>query len=367
VKDEIEIRNYSKYKNHQIQERYLTNESLFKLDLSKNLKPIGRSVNKLPIYYLKLGNGPIKILVWSQMHGNETTSTRALLDLITFLNMYGSNYLKKISLHVIPILNPDGALNYTRTNFNGIDLNRDALALSQPESILLNKMYHSINPHFCFNLHDQRSIYSVSNSKKSSVLSFLSPSVDEMKSDTDSRIKSMKIISSIEKKLNKLIEGHISRFKDDYNPNCVGDTFQSLGTPTILFESGQYGLDYSRENTRNYMCFALITAIKSIASENYDLNDYNSYYSIPPNEELFFDILLRNIKIPKNNTFERVDIGVYFNERLDEKTKKITFSPVISKIGNLKLMTGHKEIDFSNNHTIHEITNENLFEFIKNV
>ena len=163
-----------------------------------------------------------------------------------------------------------------------------------------------------------------------------------------------------------MIDGHISRFKDDYNANCVGDTFQSLGTPTILFESGQCGLDYSRENTRNYMCFALITAIKSIASENYDLNDYNSYYSIPPNEELFFDILLKNIKIHKNNTFERVDIGVYFNETLDEKTKKITFSPVISKIGNLKLITGHKEIDFSNNHTIHEITNENLVEFIKN-
>ena len=154
MKDEIEIRNYLKYKNHQVQGRYLTNESLFKLYFSKNLKPIGKSVNKLPIYYLKLGNGPIKILVWSQMHGNETTSTRALLDLITFLNMYGSNYLKKISLHVIPILNPDGALNYTRTNFNGIDLNRDALVLSQPESILLNKMYNSIKPHFCFNLHD---------------------------------------------------------------------------------------------------------------------------------------------------------------------------------------------------------------------
>ena len=29
-------------------------------------------------------------------------------------------------------------------------------------------------------------------------------------------------------------------------------------------------------------------------------------------------------------------------------------------------MTGHKEIDFSNNHIIHEITNENLVEFIKN-
>ena len=62
-----------------------------------------------------------------------------------------------------------------------------------------------------------------------------------------------------------------------------------------------------------------------------------------------------------------ITIGIYFNETLDKKIKKISFNPVISKIGKLKLMTGHKEIDFSNNHIIHEITNENLVEFIKNV
>tara|TARA_B100001057_G_scaffold401185_1_gene412613 strand:- start:898 stop:2001 length:1104 start_codon:yes stop_codon:yes gene_type:complete len=366
MKAEIEVVKYSIYKNNHVKGRYLTNELLLTLDFSSKLNIIGKSVNKLPIYYLKLGTGPVKILIWSQMHGNETTSTRALIDLITFLDTYGVDYLKKISLHIIPVLNPDGAFDYTRNNFNGIDLNRDAILLSQPESIVLNNLFRSVKPHFCFNLHDQRSIYSVSNSKKSSVLSFLSPSADEMKNETNSRIKSMKIISLVYTKLNQLIKGHISRYKDDFNPNCVGDTFQALGTPTILFESGQYGIDYTRENTRKYMCISLITAIKSIINKNYESNDHLGYYSIPQNDELFFDILIRNIKISKENNSKRVDIGIFYNEKLEKKSKKILFNPMISKIGNLNLMNGHKELDFSNNHTIHEITNKNLVDFIKN-
>ena len=82
------------------------------------------------------------------MHGNESTSTRALFDLISFLKTYGKDYLNYLTFHIVPILNPDGALNYTRNNLNGIDLNRDFLNLSQPESRLLNNLYESVEPDF---------------------------------------------------------------------------------------------------------------------------------------------------------------------------------------------------------------------------
>ena len=81
---------------------------------------------------------------------------------------------------------------------------------------------------FVLILHDQRSIYSVSDSKKASILSFLSPSTDINKFETDSRLISMKIISSVANRLCKLIPGNFSRYNDDFNENCVGDTFQSL-------------------------------------------------------------------------------------------------------------------------------------------
>ena len=107
------------------------------------------------------------------------------------------------NISIVPILNPDGALNYTRNNLNGIDLNRDFLNLSQPESRLLNNLYESVEPDFVL-ICDQRSIYSVERTNNTSI-SLLSPTVDNSKSVTSSRTKSMKVICSIYNELNKLI------------------------------------------------------------------------------------------------------------------------------------------------------------------
>ena len=52
----------------------------------QSLQTIGKSVNCLPIYGLKVGNGPIRVLLWSQMHGNESTATRAVLDILDCFN-----------------------------------------------------------------------------------------------------------------------------------------------------------------------------------------------------------------------------------------------------------------------------------------
>ena len=45
-------------------------------------KTIGYSVQKRPISMVSIGNGKSKILLWSQMHGNESTTTKALFDFI---------------------------------------------------------------------------------------------------------------------------------------------------------------------------------------------------------------------------------------------------------------------------------------------
>ena len=50
-----------------------------------------------------------------------------------------SAFLKKYALYIIPMLNPDGAKRYSRENENGIDLNRDALNLTQKLSGLVKK------------------------------------------------------------------------------------------------------------------------------------------------------------------------------------------------------------------------------------
>jgi hypothetical protein len=47
---------------------------------------------------------------------------------------------------------------YTRLNANEVDLNRDSQNLTQPESKVLREIFDLFQPHYCFNLHDQRTI-----------------------------------------------------------------------------------------------------------------------------------------------------------------------------------------------------------------
>lgn len=91
---------------------------------------IGQSFQDRPIYKLTLGTGENKVLLWSQMHGNESSATRAMFDIFKLLTNpnfkeFSDELLQKIQIEFIPQLNPDGAYAYTRRNAMGIDVNRD--------------------------------------------------------------------------------------------------------------------------------------------------------------------------------------------------------------------------------------------------
>ena len=129
--------------------RYITLEHIEPLLAKYNTEIVGQSVLGKPIHKLELGSGKIKILMWSQMHGNESTTTKALFDFINVLHSnseLSKNLLNQFTFCLIPMLNPDGAAWYTRENANGIDLNRDAQNLSQPESKILRRVFDAFSP-----------------------------------------------------------------------------------------------------------------------------------------------------------------------------------------------------------------------------
>ena len=162
----------------------------------------GLSVNGQVIRSYTLGSGPVNILMWSQMHGNETTSSKALLDLILFIsNAKDSSLLDQLTLVIIPMLNPDGANHYTRVNANGVDLNRDALDQTQPESQVLLKVFERMRPEYCFNLHDQRPIFGAGSNGQPTALSFLAPSGDVDKGWNKNRTEARAILGSVAKSL----------------------------------------------------------------------------------------------------------------------------------------------------------------------
>lgn len=123
---------------------------------------IGKSVQGRTIHQVKIGTGTTKILMWSQMHGNESTTTKGLFDFFNFLksnNGIANRIKSDYTLLCIPMLNPDGAFLYTRENANKVDLNRDAFNATQPEMQILHSVYKNFQPDYCYNLHDQRTIF----------------------------------------------------------------------------------------------------------------------------------------------------------------------------------------------------------------
>src|SRR5690606_13700618 len=133
-----------------------------------SIQEIGKSVESRSIYKLQFGTGEKKVMLWSQMHGDEPTATMALFDLFNFIEGRDDGYdsvrhllKERLTLHFIPMLNPDGAERYARRNAQHIDLNRDARDGQTVEGALLRKMAKEIQPGYGFNLHDQNIYYNV--------------------------------------------------------------------------------------------------------------------------------------------------------------------------------------------------------------
>lgn len=339
----------------EIQGRYITNEHIkdFISSLSSNfvVEVIGTSVRNKNIKSITFGNGSKRILMWSQMHGNESTTTKALLDLMNYLQQYGpvaKEIFTSCTLMIIPILNPDGAQEYTRVNANRKDLNRDAQDLSQTESRTLHSIYKEFKPDFCFNLHDQRTIFNVGTTHKPATVSFLAPAFDVDRNNSPTRTKSMLLIAAMNTVLQELIPGQIGRYDDGFNANCVGDAFQMKNTPTVLFEAGHSPGDYQREKTRQFIFYALVKAIQTISSEALDRYSVDQYYNIPENGKQYVDILIKNPKV-LGITFENTEsIPVQYKEVLKEG--KIHFQPerMIFEVEPPEIF-GHKVLDCTNN------------------
>lgn len=310
------------------------------------LEIIGYSVLSKPIYQFKIGIGAKKIFIWSQMHGNESTTTKAVMDFILFLHSnspQSSTMLASFTFLFIPMLNPDGAMLYTRENANKVDLNRDSIEQSQPESQILRKTYLQFQPDYCYNMHDQRTVFGIEHFNLPATVSFLAPAFDEKRSINESRKKAIDIIIAMNKVLQDYIPNQIGRFDDTFNSNCVGDTFQLLGTPTILIEAGHYQGDYYREETRKFVFYALISGFMYLNENDIVDNKIEDYLNIPQNKVCFYDIVYKNIKIYYDNNEIITNFAIQYKEELIDNS--LFFNAYIVEIGELQGFQGHFELD----------------------
>jgi hypothetical protein len=349
--------------------RYVTLEHikllLKKYDNYYEISILGVSELGKEIPMIKIGSGKRIVLAWSQMHGNESTTTKTIFDFLKFVTQKDDfkdeikSFLNDFTLYVIPILNPDGASLYTRNNANNIDLNREAQDLSQNESRVLMNAFNKLKPNLCLNLHGQRSIFGLE-TKKPATVSFLSPSSNMDRKVTDSRRIAMELIVGLNEYLQKLIPGQVGRYYDSFNANCFGDAFQMKGVPVILFEAGHLGDDYRREKTRAYLFYAFVNLFGITKQDNFPIN-YKKYFLIPENKKNYYDYILRNVLV--NDSIKPTSIAIQFTESLENET--IKFIPKIAKIGGLDGFYGHLEKDGDNSEIL--VNSQNNIEIGLNV
>jgi len=323
------------------------NNKIFKVD------KVGTSAEGRDIHLISVGNGNKKVFLWSQMHGDEPTATAAIFDILNFFSSenefvdFKNFLLSTLSICFLPMLNPDGAELFQRRNIFEIDLNRDVLREQTPEAKILRNIFDTLKADFGFNLHDQSREYASGNSISPASISFLAPAPDWDKTITPPRENAMKLIGSMMKILNEFIPGHIGKYSDDYEPRAFGDNFTKLGTSVVLLETGGWRDDREKQFLRKINYIALLTAFANIAGEVYEDQTTEFYESIPKNEELMMDVILRNLIMKKKDHEYLVDIGFNFEEKNINDAKDFYLKAVIEDIGDLSVFAGYEEIDLT--------------------
>ncbi len=367
---------YENFKENRITIKRFTHSDLMPILREKGnnktfkFEQVGKSIEGRSINMLTLGKGDITVFAWSQMHGDEPTATMALLDLFNFFeNKTQFTELKelllnKLTIHFVPMVNPDGAERYTRRNRAKIDLNRDALRKTNPESRMLVKLQKRLKPKFGFNLHDQGSLYTAGNTYKTATISILLPAFNYDKEINDVRSNGMKVIVDMNKSLSKFIPGHIGRYDDSFEPRAFGDNFVKWGTSSILIESGGWKDDYEKQFVRKLNYLAILSGLYSIATQSYNSNNIDDYFAIPENNNVLYDMLIRNVKTVIADSIITTDIAINRNEST-HKSKEVFFRSSITEFGDQSTFFGHDEFCFDSMLVVPGKVYETTFENIE--
>ncbi|MBU2447124.1 MAG: peptidase M14 [Bacteroidetes bacterium] len=352
--------NYSKYKVEQIQQRRFEAKTYFQIidslvaaggEMILKTK-LGKSFKGFPISLYKIGNGKIKVLLWSQMHGDEATASQAILDIFNFFIQHKNctdkeceSILDQCTLLFIPLLNPDGMRKFERRNFQEIDINRDALRLQTPEGKILKQVQNDYKPDFGFNLHDQLTTYSVGKTRKPASISLLAPAFNHEKDIDDIRQRAIQMCVLIRETIQKYYPGFVARYDDEFEPRAFGDNIQAWGTSTILIESGGYFNDPEKQEVRKMNFIALMNAFNSIANRSYASLHNEEYFNIPENDKLLFHLLIKNCSVQKENHTYTIDLGINYSERLDSTRNKYIEKYEVVDLGDLSTYASYDTID----------------------
>jgi hypothetical protein len=289
------------------------------------LEEVGRSFDQRPVHLVTLGHGSQTVFLWSQMHGDEPSATPALLDIAHFLLSHGEEpeaaaILDRLTLLMVPMLNPDGAEIYQRRNLQGIDINRDALNLATPEGRILKRIRDEYEPVLGFNLHDQNRRTAVGNTGVLATNAVLAVAGDAEGTLTSGRLRAKRACAAIVEALAPYMPGGMARYDEDWSPRAFGDNITAWGTPVVLIESGGLppGRDFEDLTRLNFV--AILTVLRELVRndlEDYDPDVYNDL--LRNQSDAWADVVVRGGFIRQPGFAEPYRADLAFNLEVDDR------------------------------------------------
>lgn len=160
IKTPLEIHNFQKTTSYDDLSNYV-----HQLDETSDLlkvENIGQSVegrNLFGMYFSATGFGAdpskVKVLIFAQQHGNEQSGKEGVLLLAGELLKPENQYLfSKIDLILVPQVNPDGSEINNRRNGHDMDLNRNHLILTEPETQALHRLFNQYHFEATLDVHE---------------------------------------------------------------------------------------------------------------------------------------------------------------------------------------------------------------------
>lgn len=306
---------------------------------------IGTSVQGRPIIAIQLGSGSVKVLAWSQMHGDESAASMGLLDLLNWIaapdaDPVRDRLLNSITLTLVPMLNPDGAELFQRQNALGVDINRDARRLSTPEGRALKGLHDRLKPDFGFNLHDQNARTTAGEGGKQVGIALLAPAISEDRHYDEVRSRARLVAARLAWRFEHETPGQVARYDDTFNPRAFGDLIQAWGTSTVLIETGALAGDPEKQRLRALNLAGFLDALIAIGEGSYRRALPDWYDSLKENRSIALDVVVRGARVVGlGDEPYLLDIGITYGDAVAK-----TF-PRIADVGDLSAAVALDTID----------------------
>ncbi len=304
----------------------------------------GRSLEGRPIPSMRFGDGGVPILAWARQHGDEPDCTAGLHLALDFLARSGHPVAREIlagvDLLLLPMVNPDGVVHWTRENAAGIDLNRDAVAGAMPEARALLAARAAHKPPVVFNLHD---MWAGKTTEAGDLVAIAFQACPFEPADTDDppRLRAKAICSAMAAAVHDVRPQCTARYTADFMPTAFGDNMARWGMSSVLIEAGGWtpaggGDDF----VRALFALSFLRGLHAVATGEDLTGDPAPYETLPYDSgRRHFTLLVRNGRLRWSPDAQPVDADLAFNTRGRDGRL------VLARVGDLSPERGLTEID----------------------